>query len=90
MESSRPEYWSWWPFPSSEDHPKPGIKPRSPALQADSLPAEPQGKPKSFIRESDFVFPQAFVLAWLICLRTLPWGAQLPHNQDGSQSKGSL
>ena len=25
--------------------PNPGIKPRSPALQADSLPAEPQGKP---------------------------------------------
>ena len=28
------------------DLPKPGIKPRSPALRADSLPAEPQGKPK--------------------------------------------
>ena len=25
----------------------PGIEPRSPALQADSLPAEPQGKPKN-------------------------------------------
>ena len=28
---------------------KPGIKPRSPALQADSLPAEPQGKPKNTV-----------------------------------------
>ena len=27
--------------------PNPGIEPRSPALQADSLPAEPQGKPKN-------------------------------------------
>ena len=27
--------------------PNPGIKPRSPALQVDSLPAEPQGKPKN-------------------------------------------
>ena len=27
--------------------PNPGIKPRSPTLQADSLPAEPQGKPKN-------------------------------------------
>ena len=27
------------------DLPNPGIEPRSPALQADSLPAEPQGKP---------------------------------------------
>ena len=35
----------WLPFPSPGDLPNPGIEPRSPALQADSLPAEPQGKP---------------------------------------------
>ena len=29
------------------DLPNPGIEPRSPALQVDSLPAEPQGKPKN-------------------------------------------
>ena len=34
-------------FPSPGDLPNPGIKPRSPALQADSLPAEPPGKPKN-------------------------------------------
>ena len=45
MEFSSPEYWSGWPFPSSGDLPNPGLKPRSPALQADSLPAEPRGKP---------------------------------------------
>ena len=33
--------------PSPGDLPNPGIKPRSPTLQADSLPAEPPGKPKS-------------------------------------------
>ena len=33
------------PFPSPGDLPNPGIKPRSPTLQVDSLPAEPQGKP---------------------------------------------
>jgi len=43
---SRPEYWSRSPFPSPEDLPNPGIEPRS-ALQADSLPAKPQGKPKN-------------------------------------------
>ena len=32
-------------FPSPGDLPNPGIKPRSPALQVDSLPAKPQGKP---------------------------------------------
>ena len=33
-------------FPFSRDLPNPGIEPRSPALQVDSLPAEPQGKHK--------------------------------------------
>ena len=47
MEFSRPEYWSGWPFPSPGDLPNPRIEPRSPALQVDSLPAEPQGKLKN-------------------------------------------
>ena len=34
-------------FPFSRDLPNPGIEPRSPALQADSLPSEPQEKPKN-------------------------------------------
>ena len=42
---SRQEYWSGLPFPPPGDLPNPGMEPRSPALQADSLPAEPQGKP---------------------------------------------
>ena len=36
----------WVPIPSPGDLPNPGIQPRSPALQADSLPSEPRGKPK--------------------------------------------
>ena len=47
MEFSRSEYWSGQPFHSPGDLPNPGIEARSPALQADSLPAEPQGKPKN-------------------------------------------
>ena len=47
MEFSRPEYWSEWPFHFPGDLPHPGIKLGSPALQVDSLPAEPQGKPKN-------------------------------------------
>ena len=35
------------PFPSPGDLPNPGVEPRSPTLQADSLPAEAQGKPKN-------------------------------------------
>ena len=44
----RQEYWSGLPFPPPEHLPDPGIKPvspASPALQADSLPTEPPGKP---------------------------------------------
>ena len=37
----------WVAFPSPGDLPNPGIELRSPTLQADSLPAEPQGKPKN-------------------------------------------
>ena len=44
---SRPEYWSGWPFASPGDLPNPGIQPRSPALQGDSLSAEPQVTPES-------------------------------------------
>ena len=33
------------PFPSARDLPYPGIEPGSSALQADSLPTEPPGKP---------------------------------------------
>ena len=47
MEFSRQEYWSGWPFPSPGDLPNPGMKSRSPALQADSLLSEPPGKPKN-------------------------------------------
>ena len=44
-----PGYWSGSHFPSPGDHPNPRIELRSPspALQADSLPAEPPGKPKN-------------------------------------------
>ena len=44
MEFSRPEYWSGLPFPSPGDLPHPGMKPGSPALQADTLLSEPPGK----------------------------------------------
>ena len=40
MGFSRQEYWNGLPFPSPEDLPDWGIEPRSPVLQADSLPTE--------------------------------------------------
>ena len=38
VESSRQEYWNGLPFPPPGDLPNPGIEPKSPAWQADSLP----------------------------------------------------
>ena len=49
MEFSRQEYWSGLIFLSPGDLPNPGIKPRSPALQADALPSEPSGKGRDLI-----------------------------------------
>ena len=46
MEFSMQEYWSGLPFPSPGDLLNPGIEPRSPALQADSLPLSHQGSSK--------------------------------------------
>ena len=47
MGFSRPEYWGGQPFPSPGDLPNRGMEPRSPALQVDSLPAEPPWKPQN-------------------------------------------
>ena len=41
---SRQEFWSGLPCPSPGDVPNPGVKPGSPALQADSLPSKLQFK----------------------------------------------
>ena len=60
MEFSKPEYWSGEPFPSPGDLPNPGIKPRSLTLQADSFPAEPQGKPVislEWLKETRSIIP---------------------------------
>ena len=75
MEFSRPEYWSRQPFPSPGDLPNPGIKPRSPAVQADSS-AEPQGKPKNTGVGSLSLLQRIFLTqesnwALLLCRQTL-------------------
>ena len=52
MGFSRQEYWSGLPCPPPGDLSDPGIEPKSPvspALLADSLPAEPSEKPRGFL-----------------------------------------
>ena len=57
----RPEYWSGLPFPSPGDLPNSGIEPRSPELQAGSLPSEPPGKPLQVYSWVIFTYPH-FIL----------------------------
>ena len=61
------EYWSGQPIPSPEDPPNPGIEPRSPALQADSLPAELPGKWN--LIDGKVIF-RSFCLRFCYCLVT--------------------
>ena len=56
-------------LPSPGDLPNPGIEARSPALQADSLPAEPQGKPRN-----PGVGSLSF-LQWIFPTQELNWGS---------------
>ena len=48
--------------------PNPGIKPRSPALQADSLPGTPPGKPKNTRVDC------LFLLQWIFSTQESNWG----------------
>jgi len=50
------------PFPSPGDLSNPGIEPRSPALQVDSLPDEPQEKPHLPMQETQETQVQS--LSW--------------------------
>ena len=58
---SRAEYWNGYLFPSPGDLPNPGIIPRSPALQVDSLPAKLPGKPTIPLDASPII---QFYLLW--------------------------
>ena len=54
MEFSRQECWIGLPFPSPGNLPDAGVEPRSPALQADTLPSEPpQGRPLTSVNSLD-------------------------------------
>ena len=64
MGFSRQEYWSRLWFPSPEDLPEPQIKPRSPALQTDSLSSEQPGKTFSFLT---FVYVLIFFIQVILC-----------------------
>ena len=73
MGFSRQEYWGGLPFPSPGDLPDPGIEPRSPTLQADSLLSEPPGKPLIFTSEVKSLSPvRLFVTPWTVAYQAPP------------------
>ena len=68
MRFSRQGYWSELPFPSPGDLPNPGIRtPGFPALQADSLLTELQGKPCIWIVKDKFKFKLKGMSGRYIC-----------------------
>ena len=70
MRFSRQEYWSGLPFPSPGVLPNPGLEPRSPALQADSLPSELPGKPSLLLLLlSRFSRIRLFATLWTVARR---------------------
>ena len=83
MEFSMQEYWSGLPFPSPGDIPNPGIKPRSPALQADFLLSGLTGKPHShqlvavFLQANKYLHSQIqFSSVTQLCPTLRPHGLQ--------------
>ena len=63
MGFSKQEYWSGLPCPPPRDLLDPGIEPKSPALQADSLPLSHQGSPIPWINKNKYI------ISWNQC-----WG----------------
>ena len=72
MGFSRQKYWSGLPCPPPGDLPKPGIKPRSSMLQADSLPSEPLGKP-IFLYIYVMFFKFFSIIGYYNILNIVPW-----------------
>ena len=91
---SKQEYWSGLPFPSPEHLPDPGIEPGSPALQADSSPSEPPGKPR--VVKKHLVSNRARIPATEVCLQS-PDLNHVPYrlpvtvmSQDGKATPGTF
>ena len=61
------------PFPSPGVLPDPGIKPRSPTLQADTLPSEPPGKPLSTDIQKEIIVCGFLGEASRLRLFVTPW-----------------
>ena len=81
MEFSRPEYWSGSTFPSPGNLPNPGIKPRSPALQEDFLPAQSQAQSQCLLVNVSpnalFLFQNPVQESHIACSCCVSWISKL-------------
>ena len=88
MGFSRQEYWSGEPFPSPGDLPSPGMEPRSPTLQVDSLPTEPPGKTgeHGWVNMVASQPPEGYNLCSIHCHLPLPWLCPSPEPLPTAQA----
>ena len=80
MGFSRQECWSGLPLPSPGDLPNPGIRPGSPALQADSLPLSHQGNLTTLRNSYKWTYINEIIQYlsfsdWLPHLAWCPWAS---------------
>ena len=86
MGFSRQEYWSGFPFPSPGDLPNPGIKPRCPALQADSLLFVSPRKPNIY-RNTYMNYSMKYVTAHILPIQFWLFEAKYgKYHRDNDQS----
>ena len=78
LQPARQEYWSGLTFPSPGDLPDPGIEPRSPALQADSLRTKLLEKTPGLALTPDIDPQTAFLGMYSISLVPKEWGVEIP------------
>ena len=100
MGFSRQEYWDGSPFPSPGALADPGIEPMSPALQADSLPSEPQGMQE--LQETQVqslggedplekkMATHSSILAWRIPWTEEPGGVQAKGHKESDMTEHAL
>ena len=65
------EYWTVLQFPTPGDLPKPGVEPRSPALQADSLPLSHQGRPQQVLKLCSMSPPTLFFFSVVLAITSV-------------------
>ena len=86
MELSRQEYWSGLPCSPLGDLPNPEIELGSPALQADSLPTEPPGKPTEATEDKIILFQFIFYLRAFALEISTHWNAIFSMEAQSTES----